>query len=281
MRIITLNCWGGRINLPLIEWLEHADADVYCLQEVFDSPYEEFYSDEKGPHRADPSEVKKPPVRGNLFEQIANTLPNHRGYMLPACKWELTDVANAKNVPCYFGIATFVRKDIPVHEIKTKFVHQTFRAVPQVEAPTPRVAFAMRLFNPATNRQVVVAHMHGLWIPEGKHHTVSRMLQAETFSRLIDSISYPGDQVVVCGDFNVLPGDPTFELLQKICRIKDLIAESYDGTRTRLYFDIPSKKGQSLYADYLLVSKEVKVKKVDVLYTPVVSDHCPIALDFE
>ncbi len=168
-----------------------------------------------------------------------------------------------------------------MHEIKTKFVHQTFRAVPQVEAPTPRVAFAMRLFNPATNRQVVVAHMHGLWIPEGKHHTVSRMLQAETFSRLIDSISYPGDQVVVCGDFNVLPGDPTFELLQKICRIKDLIAESYDGTRTRLYFDIPSKKGQSLYADYLLVSKEVKVKKVDVLYTPVVSDHCPIALDFE
>ena len=34
LRIMSLNAWGGSIHAPLIDYLAHADADIFCLQEV-------------------------------------------------------------------------------------------------------------------------------------------------------------------------------------------------------------------------------------------------------
>ncbi len=276
MRIVSLNTWGGRINEPLMEWLTHIDADVYCLQEIFDSPHKDFYSDAVNEVRAG-----KPLVRANLFEEIVRILPGHRGIMLPACRWELRDIPEKQNLPCHFGIATFVRKNIPVHEIRSAFVYREFRSVPQIDAPTPRTALAVRFTDPKTGKAAVVTHMHGLWIPEGKHHTPARSHQAHEFGRLISEISRPGDKVVACGDFNILPDDPSFVFWSTVCDLKDMIAPNFKSTRTHFYFDDPKKKNEPLYADYMLVSPEVIVHGIEVQGNPAVSDHCPLVLDFE
>lgn len=38
MRILSLNCWGGKLHAPLIGYLGSLNADVLCLQEVVNTP---------------------------------------------------------------------------------------------------------------------------------------------------------------------------------------------------------------------------------------------------
>lgn len=276
MRIMTLNCWGGRIHGPFTDFLQSVDADVYCLQEVFDMPARHgFFSDE-----TDSENFHRPKVCSYLFEMIGALLPNHRGFMHHACRWELADREDNRKVPCYFGIATFVRKKIPIFGHRADFVFEEYRNIPQIEKPTPRIMHALRVCDPHTGRPLVVAHMHGLWIPEGKHSTPERMRQAALFGQYISDLTREGDGVVACGDFNILPDDPSFDLWKATNNLHDLIGPAFSGTRTHYYYNDPKKKGLPLFADYMLVSPQVRVEKVDVLYNDVVSDHCPITLEF-
>lgn len=270
MRVLSLNAWGGRIG-GLLEYLSSADADIYCLQEIYDSPNEGTYSDAAGLVRDG-----KPLVHARLFEELKRALPGHTGHFFPATAWELRDIPKEEIVPCQFGIATFIRKGTVVEASETKFVYQDYRHVPQVEAPTPRLAHAVRLLY-KKGPPVVVAHMHGLWIPEGKHDTPARIEQAHKLLRLLEDVAEVGDSVVLCGDFNVLPGSQTFKVLQGLSDL--VVGGGHNSTRTPLYYNDPKKKGEPLFADYMLVSPGVKVKKFEVVRNPVVSDHCPLVLD--
>ena len=80
MRILSLNCWGGRLGLPLVDYLRSADADVLCLQEVVHAPGcpHEWLS-----YREDGAEL---PQRANLFRELADTLPSHVAFFCPAAR---------------------------------------------------------------------------------------------------------------------------------------------------------------------------------------------------
>jgi endonuclease/exonuclease/phosphatase family metal-dependent hydrolase len=273
MRIVTLNTWGGRVYEPLRAWLRDIDADIYCLQEVFSSQEYGFYSDEVPEGRQG-----DPLIRVNLFEEVQKILPDHRGMMLPQCRWQVHNTFKKEEPLCQLGIATFVRKGILMGKGQSGFVYQEYREIPQTELPTPRVAHAVRII-PAAGRPVVVAHMHGLWIREGKHDTLERVKQAELFLSLIESVCEVGDSVVACGDFNVLPNSATLPILQGL---HDLVVRGgHTSTRTPLYYNSRGKKDLPRFADYMLVSPGVKVEKFDVVHEPIISDHCPLVLDIE
>jgi exonuclease III len=276
VKVISLNTWGGRIYERLMDFVDNREADVYCFQEVFDSAGAKgFYSDETDPRKQGSNHVCS-----YLFEDLGAQLQGFRGFMLPACRWELLDTRAKENVPTFFGIATFVRQRLQVVESRSGFVFEQFRSISQRDKPTPRVAHALRLYDPEADAYYVVAHMHGLWIPDGKHHTPERAVQSYYFQQYIKSVAKPGDKIIACGDFNLLPDDPSFKTWQENLKLTDLVTtRGFTSTRTPLYYEKPEKQGLPLFADYMLVSPNVEVKECNVLRNEVVSDHSPLYLE--
>jgi endonuclease/exonuclease/phosphatase family metal-dependent hydrolase len=245
------------------------DADIYCLQEVYCAPpgmpESAFY----------PGDDDRP-VRPYLFQEIDRALPFHRGYFYPAANGYLHDGAAVKE-DILFGLATFVRGDIPILAERMKFVFGQFRHRGWMEPPLPRNAHGLRLSCPRTGAVTTLVHLHGLWLPGvGKVDTPERLEQAASLRGLVMSlVEDKNDRVMVCGDFNVLPESKTFELLADFAP-RNLIKEfEVTDTRTSFY-----KKSFSRYADYLLVSENVEVGSFQVPAEPEVSDHRALVIDF-
>ncbi|MBB4189904.1 endonuclease/exonuclease/phosphatase family metal-dependent hydrolase [Rhizobium aethiopicum] len=265
MRIISLNAWGGRLHEALIAYVKQADPDVLCLQEVLRAPNADsgwsIYRDAG----------LELPQRVNLFQEISAALPGHDAFFCPTSRGELFD-GDAATV-AEFGLATFVRKSHSVIAQALDFVHGSFSADGWGDHPRPRNAHCIRLFNHAHGRTVTIAHMHGLRDSAGKGDTAQREQQVLALAGLIGRI-WPGDEgLVVCGDFNVLPGSATFRVLARL-GLSDLVTgNGLVDTRTSHYL----KQGR--FADYMLITPDVEVAKFEVVEEPEVSDHRALLLD--
>ncbi len=265
MRILSLNAWGGRLHGPLLEYLREAEADILCLQEVVHAPGA----------RVDWLEYRDGgvalPQRADLFGEIAAALPDHAASFCPAARGMLWD--GARPVPSLWGLATFVRRNLPVIAQAQGFVHKGYEAEGFGAHPRSRNAHVVRVHDPAAGRTLTVAHVHGLRDPAGKGDTPERLAQAERLAALAAGVAAPGEGLVVCGDFNVEPQSATFTVLARL-GLHDLVTgRGHPGTRTARY----TKPGR--FADYMLVNAMVQVTGFDVVRAPEVSDHCPLVLD--
>ncbi|APO73845.1 endonuclease/exonuclease/phosphatase family protein [Rhizobium etli 8C-3] len=265
MRIISLNVWGGKLHLPLMDYLRAAEADVLCLQEVTRSVTvkSDWLEYRDGSHIL--------PQRANLFDEIKTVLPEHDAFFAPTARGELFDDENS--VPSEFGLATFVRRTIAVIGHAMDFVHGEFSADGYGEHPRARNAHAMRLFDYEAGHVITIAHLHGLRDMAGKGDTPARRGQADALVALIGQIWRKGERLVVCGDFNVLPASVMFDVLGAQ-GLTDLVTScGFTDTRTTHY----AKDGR--FADYMLVTPEVGVVSFDVVREPEVSDHRPLLLE--
>ncbi|XAZ24548.1 endonuclease/exonuclease/phosphatase family protein [Sinorhizobium sp. B11] len=265
MRIISLNAWGGSIHASLIDYLAHAEADVFCLQEVVrsapDTPEWLEYRD-GGTRLAQ---------RARLYDEIAAVLPDHDGYFIPFARGDLFHGETL--FPSEFGIATFVRRSYPVIAQAADFIHGRFSPDGWGEHPRSRNAHCIRLFDYAGGFSVTIAQLHGLRDPAGKGDIPARHAQADALVELIERV-WPGDErLVVCGDFNVLPDSISFEKLGRL-GLNDLVtSRGFTDTRTSLY----PKEGR--FADYMLVTPEVVVERFEVVEQPEVSDHRALLIE--
>lgn len=265
MKILSLNAWGGRVWEPLIPYLRAADADVLCLQEMVRTP-------DAGirwlVYRGDGAEL---PQRANLYDEVRNLLPDHDAGFFPSARGVLFDgeLSHASE----FGLATFTRRSLPVIGQALDFVHGSFSPDGWGAHPRPRNAHVVRLFDPATEEPIVIAQLHGLREIGGKRDTPHRREQALALVRLIRNIWIPGERLVVCGDFNLLPGSETFDILGELGLVDLVTTRGFTDTRTSHY----RKEGR--FADYLLVTPNVSVRAFDVVTAPEVSDHRPLLLD--
>jgi endonuclease/exonuclease/phosphatase family metal-dependent hydrolase len=265
VRILCLNAWGGKLHDALITYLRAASPDILCLQEVTHSPAsgKEWLTYRDGAHVLD--------QRANLFRDIADALPDHIGQFCPAAQGLLWD--DDVPVPSQWGLATFIRRTLPIIGQVQGFVHKSYGADGFGDHPRSRNAHGIRVWDHDRARAVVVAHMHGLRDPGDKGDSPERLAQAGRFAALIASLAEPGDDVVACGDFNVLPGSATFKVLAGI-GLHDLVTgRGHAGTRSSLY----AKPGR--FADYMAVGDAVPVARFDVVRSPEVSDHCPLMLE--
>ena len=267
MKIVSLNAWGGKLGAVLLDYLRAEDADVLCLQEVVHTPLatKEWLTYRDGAHVL--------PQRTNLFAEVVAALPGHVGTFCPASQGELWDGEMA--VPSQFGIATFVRRSLPVVGQAQGFVHGAFSADGYGAHPRPRNAHVVRVFDYERVGPVTIGQMHGLRDPAaGKADTPQRLAQAGALARMIDAVAGPDDAVVACGDFNIEPDSDTFGVLGAI-GLQDLVQRyGVSGTRTSHY----EKPGR--FADYLLVNGRIDVRAFTVVRAPEVSDHCPLVLEF-
>lgn len=257
VRLVSLNAWGGRLAGALLPWLAEADPDVLCLQEVTRAvephPGPLWFTDGEAPlfQRAD------------LFADVRAALPGHDATFCPAMRGVLHD-AEGRAVASAFGVATFVRREIPVLGQVQGFVHGDFRGDGWGPPPVPRTLHGVRL--PGLR----VAHLHGLRDPAGKHDTPARAAQAERIAALLGALGPAGAPLVLAGDLNLLPGSATFDRLAGL-GLCDLVGDA--DTRTSHYAKAPRS------ADYLLVTPGVPVGRFEVVAEPEVSDHRALLLE--
>ena len=263
---MCLNAWGGRLHDHLMDYLRASDPDVLCLQEVVHTP---SANQEWLAYRDDGAEL---PQRANLFAETCRALPGHAAFFCPAAQGDLWD--GTARFASQWGLATFVRGAIPVIGQCQGFVHGGFSADGYGEHPRSRNAHALRLYDLERGHPVVVAHMHGLRDPQGKHDTPARLSQVRRLADLVRSVAAEGDRMIVCGDFNVLPDSGTFEILGGLGLADLVTARGFADTRTSRY----TKPGR--YADYMLVNQAVTVEAFDVVVEPEVSDHRPLVIAF-
>jgi endonuclease/exonuclease/phosphatase family metal-dependent hydrolase len=263
VRIVSLNAWGGALADDLLEWLPGCGADILCLQEVTRTPGLTGWT-----HFTDGE--RSLPQRAALFDDARAALPQHQAIFVTSDSGPVRD-DTGRTFRQDFGLATLVGEDLPVVGADSAFVHGHFTDhVAWAAGDRPRVALAVQTIDRAAGRAVWVVQMHGLRDPSGKGDTPSRRGQAERLAGLVQRIRGSHDLVVVCGDFNLLPGSETFGILAE-AGLTDLVGTA--DTRTSHY------RKAVRHASYLLISDTAAVKHFEILAEPEVSDHRALVLD--
>lgn len=265
MRVLCLNGWGGRLHEELVAYVKAVNPDVLCLQEVV---HTSLARRKVLSYRDGGADL---PQRANFFTDVAAALPAHAATFCPAARGNLWDGDVA--VPSEWGLATFVRRTLPVIGQAQGFVHGAFGPDGYGAHPRSRSAHVVRVWDYGGGYPVTIGHMHGLRDPAaGKGDTPARRLQAERLAALVASVAKPDERVVVCGDFNVLPGSETFAVLGGLALEDIVTGRGFSETRTSLY------RKPERYADYMLVNPAVAVAAFDVVAAPEVSDHRALLL---
>lgn len=162
MKILSLNCWGGKLHDELSEFVSKSagSVDVFCFQEVW----------------RDTGETELvPPFHSqsarNLFDEFREILADFDGYF-------------AQSYGDDYGLATFVRKDFDVLSAESRFVYKD----------GPRVELEPGLEGDhARNVQIVtltdgfrIANFHGIWHKgRGKEDTPDRLEQSMVLATLL------------------------------------------------------------------------------------------------
>lgn len=253
MRLITLNCWGGRSMHPLMRFFRarKAETDVFCLQEVFDA--DQSVVDARHPDEH---------MRADLYARIAAELD---GFWGTFARW--TD-------PNRMSTAIFVRETIPVLALAAPTVY---------EPPAPKsegsLVFSPRKLHAVTldlGRPVMVGNLHGLWNAGPKTDTPERLAQSRKVAAVLNAHAGPK---VLCGDFNLLPETESVRVLEEEAGLRNLVVErGVPSTRTPLYRHY-ADAAEPNFADYVMPSRDLEVKRFEVL-PDLVSDHSPLYAEF-
>jgi endonuclease/exonuclease/phosphatase family metal-dependent hydrolase len=263
VRIVSLNTWGGVMFEALATWLPTCGADVVCLQEVTRTVGLDGWTTFADGERSLPQ-------RADLFSDVAEFLPGYRGSFVASDAGPVID-ERGHRWRQDFGVATFVRRRLPVGGTASAFIHGSFAEHPDWPAEgRPRVAHGLQAVEPASATTFAVVNLHGLRDGAGKGDTPARRAQAGRIAEFVRSLRCEGDVAVVTGDFNLLPDSETFDVLAG-AGLTDLVQDV--DTRTSRY-------GKPVrHASYLLVSSPDAVRRFEVVAAPEVSDHRPLIVD--
>lgn len=242
MKLVSLNIFGGRVHKPLLDFLkEHENIDFFCFQEVYDN--------------AEGKEIIYLDAKLNIYKDIEAVLLDYKGYYRPHLK-------------DYYGLAVFVKKGINVVQEGEHYVHKNKGYI-----PVDHVGFHAKNIQyikvRSNKKDIFIINFHGLWNGKGKTDTEERLNQSKKIKEFVDSLL---GEKILCGDFNLLPDTKSLEILEQ--GMSNLIkVYGITSTRTSLYTK-PVR-----YADYVLISPDIKVENFTVLPDEV-SDHCPLFLEF-
>ena len=130
-----------------------------------------------------------------------------------------------------------------------------------------------------------ISNIHGVPRPGDKKDNLARIRQT---AQIINSNSKVKGPRIIGGDFNLLPDTKSIKMFEEQGYL-NLIKENKIKTTRNSHAWIQAKKlvvdgywfyGEQHFADYVFVSKDVKVKNFKVPNVEI-SDHLPLILDFE
>jgi endonuclease/exonuclease/phosphatase family metal-dependent hydrolase len=239
MKLISLNTWGARAGLPLIKGFfeKYRDADVFCLQEIWQTKDLSII------------EARDPRLVPDLLEHIVSYLPEFNYFFRPQYRG-------------IYGLATFVRKTISVENEGELFVfkHQGYENPESVGNHGRNIQYLTLRTN---SGPLTIINFHGLWNGQGKSDTDDRILQSQKIADFIKGLRNP---YILAGDFNLVPSSESFKILAEACP-RDLVAEyGVKSTRSSYY-----PKAERL-ADYILTCNQTQTSSFEVLPDEV-SDH--------
>ncbi|KND48696.1 MAG: hypothetical protein AB198_00020 [Parcubacteria bacterium C7867-003] len=251
MKLITLNAWGGKLYSPLIKFIkENKDIDIFCFQDLLFGKEPVFSPIEKG--------------RINIFEEIKNILVDHEIVISkePEHSW-----IDGEILPPHIGSgkAIFTKKNLKLLERGEFDVSNVNLTETMVSSKCQWIELE------ANNQKITILNLHGLWQKGSKKQdTEERTEQSRRIHAFMKNLEGPK---ILAGDFNMVPDGKSMTILDQgmINLIKEYKIET---TRNRHY-----PRGEK-FADYILVSKDIKVNDFKVLPDEV-SDHCALYLDFE
>lgn len=244
MKIISLNIWAGIVGDKLIDFFkENRDVDVFCLQEVMHNATEWTNWDKR--------------QNATILDQIRAALPGHTDYFRPVEQKE------------EWGLAIFVRKEINISEEGEVFVHLDKKSM---KTGDPLTVGKNLQWITIANKNLTICNVHGLWNGQGKTDTEDRINQSKN---IVAKVRKLNTEVVLCGDFNLLPDTQSLQMIERELTLRNLIKEyGITSTRTSLYTK------EVKFADYAFVTSGIRVKEFKVLPDEV-SDHSPLYLDIE
>lgn len=255
MRIISLNIWGGRAGKDkLLEFFKiHADTtDIFCLQEVWSAPYEHLNGHFAGGLKIDHDQIM---VYG--LQEISEVLQNHVQFFRP----HFLD---------NYGLLMFVSKNLLVEEEGEVFVYKQKGHVPGGDVGN-HARNIQYVTIKTSNGSITIINFHGLWNGKGKTDSEDRIQQSKNILEFTNKLK---GEYVLCGDFNLLPDTESIKMFE-VGGLKNLIKE-YEISSTRTSFYTKPEK----HADYMFVTKGIKVKEFKVLPDEV-SDHAPLLIEVQ
>lgn len=255
MKLLSLNIWGGRQFDVLIDYIQkHShDVDVFCLQEVFDTPTENTIINEY--------------YRANIFSELQAILPDHQWYHAPV-QWGYGFESPVDFDICW-GLALFVRKSLHVIDTWDTYLYMHLNA--QSRWHNSSVWRNLQYIKVRDDTSsYTIGHLHWYRNGKGKTDTPERIAQSKKARKFLDDNT---GKRILCGDFNLLPDTESIAILEWDDFINLIKTYNITTTRSNLY------KKPEKFADYTLVSPEVEVKKFSVPYTEA-SDHLPMHLEF-
>lgn len=250
MKLVSLNTWSGIAFDPLMDFVSEQgrDTDVFCFQEVFDTP-----TDRKTDGK----------YRVNLLSELRDRLSGHSVHFSPSDKGHLPN-GTPVDYDLFWGLAMFLRMGLDHGEVHESYIYE---CSDNVEIFGKRNLQHTTI--PRNGVDYTVAHFHGLWNGQGKTDTPDRIEQSIKARALLDGLN---GKKVLCGDFNLLPDTESLAILKE--GLVDLI-ETHEITTTRSsFYERPER-----FADYTLVSPEVNVRRFEVPQIEV-SDHLPMILEY-
>lgn len=254
MKLVSLNIWGGKVHEPLLDFIKNSsqNVDIFCLQEVYKCPVDKLI------HRD---------MHSYIFNEISSLLPDHKGYFAPHLKQH--DREKQVDFTLESGLGMFIRKSLMVKETGTFFVYRKGYGLLNDNYITIQRNLQYAVVQ-SNNTDYLVAHFHGVWHPRTKMDTPDRIKQSQKIKKFLSSRK---EKKILCGDFNLLPNTKSMHILEE--EFINLITKfGIKRTRSNLY------KRKERFADYALVSPDIKVRKFAVLDVTV-SDHLPLLLEFE
>lgn len=246
MKILCLNTWGCRVP-EIFDYISKnsSSIDVFCFQEVLTGSV----------GRAEKGDVK------NCFGLIQNLLPDYTGYFLEYPDESYYGIRSAE-LDFKFGLAYFVRKDIPSKDLG---------GVQLCKQANHSDRLACGLLQAVKINEYTIFNTHGIWQEGGKGDTDARFEQLRNIGKFVEGNTDDNEKKIICGDLNTLPGTDFIGAFDD--KYRNLIKEfNIQSTRSNLY------KKNLRFADYIFTDNEINVEEC---YTEdaAVSDHLPIILN--
>lgn len=239
MKILSLNIWDGNLLPELISFLKkYKDiVDIFLFQEVSrDGTEKAIWSDGE---------------EGDAYRLIQQALPGYQGLHAPSLEGE-------------WGLATFIKEGVYVASYKEIFVHKGPFSVEGRDASTMG-----RNIQCIDLGGFVLINFHGLWLPNGKKDTQSRLDQSNNIIKEFRTFEKPG---IIMGDFNYHPDNKSLKLFDEAGFNNLIQIYGIKSTRSSHYTK------ECRFADYALCSSEIKVIQFEVLPDEV-SDHLALYLE--
>jgi endonuclease/exonuclease/phosphatase family metal-dependent hydrolase len=243
MKILQLNIWSGKLEKQLTALLKREDADVLCLQEVV------YVEGGSSYFFLDMQEI----MAAAGYTHFYHT-PSWSGkYMRREASWGNCVLSKLpfKSQSSFYTFQSEVRD----FDFLEDTDYNRGRSLQHVVVETD-------------NGDLNILNHHGYQLPEHKHGNDETLRQC---GMIADYAKKLERDVVLCGDFNLIPTSESMELINKVL-VNHTKERGVVTTRTPLTYKTEA-------CDYIFTSPDIEVKNFQVL-DDIASDHKALTIEF-